>query len=184
MIGTIPSAILGVLAEKLIQDSLGAPWLIGVMLVVFGLVLYIVDRRAPASRCVDEVRLADGLRLGIAQAMALRPGVSRSGVTITAARATNFDRESAAHVSFLLSVPVIAGAALFEGLEIAQTGLGQNSASFVWGVLSSAGSSFVFIWIILAYVRRRNLGVFVWYRVAVAAVVLTLIATGARPATA
>ena len=123
MIGTIPAIVVGATLESFIQDELGQPWLIAVMLVVFGIVLYVVDRVASSRRHLEDLGVRDGLLLGIAQALALQPGVSRSGVTMTAARLLTFDREAAARFSFLLSLPVIAGAAIYEGLDLAGDGI-------------------------------------------------------------
>ena len=104
--------------ESVIQDSLGAPWLIAVMLAVFGVVLYEVDTRMPSvARASTRSASRTGLVPGLAQAMALQPGVSRSGVTMTAARAIGLDRETAARFSFLLSLPIIAGAGLYKGVD-------------------------------------------------------------------
>jgi undecaprenyl-diphosphatase len=106
VIGTIPGAIVGALFEQQNQDQLGAPWLIAMMLVVFGIVLVVVDRISRSDRAFDSIGPKTGLVLGTAQALALQPGVSRSGVTMTAARAMGLDRESAARFSFLLSLPL------------------------------------------------------------------------------
>src|SRR5207344_731855 len=108
VVGTIPAVIVGATLESFIQDELGQPWLIAVMLVVFGVVLYAVDRIAASRRHLEDLGVRDGLVLGVAQALALQPGVSRSGVTMTAARVLTFDRETAARFSFLLSLPVLA----------------------------------------------------------------------------
>ncbi|MGH2630289.1 MAG: undecaprenyl-diphosphate phosphatase [Actinomycetota bacterium] len=183
VIGTIPGAVVGFVFEDVIQDNLGAPWLISVMLAVFGVVLYEVDRRAPSVRGLGSIGVGTGLFLGIAQAMALQPGISRSGVTMTAARAIGLDRETAARFSFLLSLPIIAGAGLFKGLELTQTGFQGHDAEFFWGFVSSAVSGFLVIWGLLKYLKRHDFKVFMLYRLAVAALVLGLIATGVREAT-
>ena len=115
VVGTIPAIIVGATLESFIQDELGQPWLIAVMLVVFGVVLYAVDRIAASRRHLEDLGVRDGLVLGVAQALALQPGVSRSGVTMTAARVLTFDRETAARFSFLLSLPVIAGRGPVQG---------------------------------------------------------------------
>jgi undecaprenyl-diphosphatase len=183
IIGTIPGALAGALFEGFITDTLGQPWLIAVMLAVFGVVLYVVDRLAPIRRSFDDVTIRDGLTLGIAQAVALQPGVSRSGVTITAARAVGLDRPSAARFSFLLSLPIIAGAGLFKGIDLAKSGLPAGMAApFVAGMIASAISGFLVIWFLLAYLRRRDFALFMWYRIAVAALVFAVIALGIRPA--
>jgi undecaprenyl-diphosphatase len=183
VLGTIPGAVVGATFEGVIQERLGEPWLIAVMLVAFGIVLVMVDRRARSDRPYDSIRPRDGLLLGTAQALALQPGVSRSGVTITAARAMGLDRESAARFSFLLSLPIIAGAGVYKAVDLAGTGLQGHGAEFVVGVIASAISGFVVIWGLLRYLRRHDFTVFLWYRVALALVVVGLIAFGVRDAT-
>jgi undecaprenyl-diphosphatase len=182
-IGTIPGAIVGFLLEDLIQEELGAPWLIAVMLVVFGVVLVVVDRVARSDRVFDTIGPRTGLALGTAQALALQPGVSRSGVTITAARALGLDRESAARFSFLLSLPIIAGAGLYKAIDVAGSGLQGYGAEFVAGMVASAISGFAVIWWLLRYLQRHDFMIFLWYRIGVAALVFLLILTGARDAT-
>ena len=183
VVGTIPGAIAGALFENVIQEELGAPWLIAVMLVVFGLLLVWVDRRSRSDRAFSTIGPKEGLLLGTAQALALQPGVSRSGVTITAARAMGLDRESAARFSFLLSLPIIAGAGAFKAVDLAQTGLQGHAGEFVAGIVASAISGFVVIWGLLKYLKRHDFSVFLWYRVALAAVVVVLIVTNVRDAT-
>jgi len=183
VVGTIPGAIIGALFENLIQEKLGAPWLIAVMLVAFGVVLVVVDRAARSSRDFDSIGPKEGLLLGTAQALALQPGVSRSGVTITAARAMGLDRESAARFSFLLSLPIIAGAGAYKAVDLAQTGLQGHAVEFVAGMAASAVSGFVVIWGLLRYLRRHDFTVFLGYRVAVAAVAVVLIVANVRDAT-
>jgi undecaprenyl-diphosphatase len=180
VLGTLPGVVIGATFEDLIQDRLGAPWLIAVMLVAFGLLLVLVDRRARDTRSFDSIRPTDGLLLGTAQALALQPGVSRSGVTITAARAMGLDREAAARISFLLSLPIIAGAGVYEGLDVARTGLQGNGDVFLAGLVASAVSGFAVIWGLLRYLRRHDFTVFLWYRIALAALVVALIVTGVR----
>jgi undecaprenyl-diphosphatase len=183
-LGTIPGALAGALFEDLIQRRLGDPWLIAIMLVVFGLILVVVDRIARSDRAFDTIRPGDGALLGVAQALALQPGVSRSGVTITAGRAIGLDREAAARFSFLLSLPIIAGAGLYKGVDLARTGFHGLAAEFLAGTVASAVSGFFVIWGLLRYLRRHDFTVFLWYRVAVAVLVFVLIATGVRSATA
>jgi undecaprenyl-diphosphatase len=183
VLGTIPGVIIGVLFESTIQDTLGQPWLIAVTLAVFGVVLWWVDLHAPSTRDFDSITPRTGFGLGVAQAMALQPGVSRSGVTMTAARWIGIERESAARFSFLLSLPIIAGAGLYKGFDLVGTGFQGYGAQFFWGFVSSAISGFVAIWWLLRYLRRNDFALFMWFRLAVAAIVLLLIATGARPPT-
>ncbi|HEY7873700.1 MAG TPA: undecaprenyl-diphosphate phosphatase, partial [Actinomycetota bacterium] len=151
---------------------------------VFGILLYVVDRSAPKRKEVDDVTALDALLIGTAQAMALSPGVSRSGATITAARWRGLERETAARFSFLLSLPVIAGAGVFKGLDVLETGLPPGMGPpFFWGFVASAISGFLVIWLLLAYVKKRDFAPFVVYRLAAALLVFGLVVTGARSAT-
>ena len=186
VIGTIPGALVGALLEGLIERTLGEPWLIALMLAVFGVVLFVVDRRARASRELSDLRLPDAVLIGLAQAAALQPGISRSGATMTVGRALGLTREAAARFSFLLSLPVIGGAGVYKGLKLL---FGAERIPpgfvwpFVWGTVASAVSGFLVIWWLLSYLRRRDFAPFVLYRLAVAALVLAIIASGVRPAT-
>lgn len=183
VIGTIPGAAVGAIAEDFIERNLGQPWLIAVMLAVFGVVLYAVDRTTKGNRPLSALRLQDALLIGMAQAVALQPGVSRSGVTITMARGVGLDRPAAARFSFLLSLPIIAGAGVFKGAKLLTEGFPPGTAApFLWGTLASAVSGFLAIWGLLAYLRRRDFAPFAIYRVIAAAVVLGIIAAGVRPA--
>jgi undecaprenyl-diphosphatase len=186
VIGTVPGAIAGALFEDVIEKKLGEPYLIAIMLVVFGVILYVVDRRARQTRDMTDLRFGDALFIGLAQAVALQPGVSRSGVTITAARGMGLRREDAARFSFLLSIPIIGGAGVFKGAKLLTgaehipPGFGP---AFAWGVVASAISGFLVIWALLAYLRRRDFAPFVLYRLAAAGVVFGIIAAGVRSAT-
>jgi len=186
VIGTIPGAVVGALFEDIIEEKLGQPWLIAVMLAAFGVVLFLVDRRARRTREFRHLRRSDAVIIGLAQAAALQPGVSRSGVTITAARALGLAREAAARFSFLLSLPIIGGAGVYKGLKLL-TGSEHIPSGFtwpfVWGIVASAVSGFLVIWALLSYLRRRDFAPFMLYRLAAAALVFGVIVAGVRPAT-
>lgn len=181
LVSAIPGAIVGATLEGVIEDNLGQPVLIGVMLIVFGVVLFFADR-LPARRHQDDFRLRDALLMGTAQAVALQPGVSRSGITISMGRWLAFDRGAAARLSFLMSLPIIAGAGLFEGAEvIANGGIPDDYvAPFVWGMLAAAVSSFLVIGWLLRFLQTRSFAPFVVYRVVVGAAVILIFATGLR----
>jgi undecaprenyl-diphosphatase len=183
VIGTIPGALFGYLFENVIERKLGEPWLIAIMLAVFGVVLYLVDLKMKSDRSIDNITQKDGLFLGLAQALALQPGVSRSGITMTGARLLGLNREAAARFSFLLALPIIAGAGAKAALDLAQTGLGANGAAFFWGFVASAISGFIVIWGLLGYLRKHTFKAFMIYRLVIAAIVFGLIATGTRSAT-
>jgi undecaprenyl-diphosphatase len=182
-IATVPAVIVGAVGEGIIEDELGEPWQIAVFLVVFGLLLAWADRR-PQRIDLEHIDARRALEIGVAQALALMPGVSRSGITITAGRFLGLDREAAARFSFLLLAPVTAGAAVYEGLEVMRDGLPAGQGGPVaLGMVASAVSGFAAISLLLRYVRTHSYDVFVIYRLVVAAVILLLIATGVRSAT-
>jgi undecaprenyl-diphosphatase len=183
-VATVPAALVGFFGEDVIAGRLGEPWQIAVLIAVFAIVLWIADRR-PTTRGLDDLGPGTALAIGLAQSLALMPGVSRSGVTISAARLLGLDRDSAARLSFLLLIPIVFGAALFKGTTDVLLGdLPPGSAGpFVVGMVAAAVSGLAAIWGLLAYVRRHDYTVFVVYRLLVAAFVLLLIATGVREAT-
>jgi undecaprenyl-diphosphatase len=180
---TVPAAITGAAGEGLIADNLGEPWQIAILLAVFGVLLWVADRR-PQTRHMDELTLGRSFAVGLAQTLALAPGVSRSGITITAGRFLGLDRDSAARFSFLLLVPITTGAVLWKGLtDVVLGDLPPGSAGpFVVGTIASAVSGFAAIVFLLGYVRRHDYSVFAIYRLLVAAIVLLLIASGVRDA--
>ena len=154
-----------------------------IMLAVGGVLLWWVDARSRLDRGLDSIGPRTGLGLGALQALALQPGVSRSGITMTGARWIGLDRESSARFSFLLAIPIIAGAGLAKGVDLLQTGFQGYATEFFWGFVASAISGFVVIWFLLGYLRRHTFKAFMWYRLAVAALIFILIVTGARSAT-
>jgi undecaprenyl-diphosphatase len=184
VIGTIPGAIVGGLFEDVITNKLGQPWLIATMLAIFGVVLYVVDKGAKRSRTIEDLSVKDGGIMGIAQALALQPGVSRSGITMTAGRLLGLDRESAARFSFLLALPIIAGAGVLKGIGLVGTGFQGYGSQFLWGFLASAISGFIVIWGLLRYLRGHDYKIFMIYRLAVAVLVFGLIIANVRSATA
>ena len=183
VVGTIPAVFVGAALEEVIQENLSQPWLIAVMFVAFGVVLWLVDRIMAQARSFETIGVRTGLYLGIAQSLALQPGVSRSGVTMTAARLIGLDREASARFSFLLSIPVVLGAGLFKSVDLVQHRLQGYGSEFFWGFVASAVSGFVVIAFLLRYLRGHSFAIFLWYRLAVAALTFGLIATGVRPAT-
>ena len=180
---TVPAAIVGAVGENLIAERLGEPWQIAILLAVFGVVLYAADRR-PQTKQMGEIGLRAAVAVGLAQSLSLMPGVSRSGITITAGRFLGLDRDSAARFSFLLLVPITFGAVAYKGIgDVLLADLPHGTAGpFVVGSLASLASALVAISALLGYVRRHDYSAFVVYRLLVAAIVLLLIATGARVA--
>jgi undecaprenyl-diphosphatase len=184
LVATIPAGIVGLTLEDQIAENLGEPWQIGILLAVFAVVLWWADRR-PERRTAADLGLGQALGIGVAQSLALMPGVSRSGITITAGRWLGLDRDSAARLSFLLLIPTVLGAVALKG--VADVLLGDLPSGwqgpFLVGTLAAAGSGLLAIQGLLGYVRRHDYSVFVVYRLLAAAAVLLVIAAGAREAT-
>jgi undecaprenyl-diphosphatase len=182
-IGTVPAVIAGGLASDFIDEHLGEPWMIAVQLIVFGALLDWADRR-PQERPLEGTKLRDGAWIGIAQVLALAPGTSRSGITITAARFLGLDRDGAARFSFLLLIPIVAGATLFKGIGALNEGLPPGvAAPMVVGTVAAAISGYAAIVFLLRLVRTTSYRPFVIYRYAAGVAILVVIATGLRPAT-
>jgi undecaprenyl-diphosphatase len=182
-VGTIPAVIAGGLSSDFIDEHLGEPWMIALQLIFFGALLGYADRM-PQRRHLDDSTLRDGWYIGLAQVLALAPGTSRSGITITAARWLGLDRDAAARFSFLLLIPVVAGATLFKGLGAVHDGLPSGVAGpMVAGTIAAAVSGYLAISFLLRLVRTSSYRPFVYYRCAAGAAILLIIATGLRPAT-
>jgi undecaprenyl-diphosphatase len=182
VLSAVPSAIAGATLEGVITDRLGHPWQIAAFLAVFGVLLWWVDRTARQATGYEDLSRRQVAAMSLAQAAALMPGVSRSGVTITAARATGVSRDAAARFSFLMSLPVILGAGLYSALTL-EGGSGGLGAQFAVGIVASGTSGALAVFGVLSFLRRHSLGAFMWYRLAAAAAVLLVVATGLRPAT-
>jgi undecaprenyl-diphosphatase len=179
----VPAVIAGGLGASFIEDHLGEPWMIGIQLILFGALLGWADR-LPQSREFDQVQIGDGLKVGLAQVLALAPGTSRSGITITAARYLGFDRDSSARVSFLLLIPAVAGATVYSAYKAVHDGLPDDVAGpIVVGTIASAISGYLAIAWLLRLLRTHSYRPFVLYRYFAGAFVLLLIATGVRSAT-
>jgi undecaprenyl-diphosphatase len=182
-VGTVPAVIFGGLAASFIEDHLGEPWMIAIQLILFGALLLYADR-LPQRKGLEESTVKDGLYIGLAQVLALAPGTSRSGITITAARYLGLDRDAAARFSFLLLIPIVAGATVFKAASAIHEGLPSGVAGpMVVGTLAAAISGYLAIAFLLRLLRTSSYAPFVYYRFAVGVAVLLIIATGLRPAT-
>ena len=181
---TIPAALFGALGEETIEKHLGQPWQIAINLAAFGILLWIADR-SPETRKLEEIGLGTGFLVGCAQLIALMPGVSRSGITITAGRFLKLDRDSAARFSFFLLVPIVFGAVLYKGLKHVVFGSLPSGweGPFLVGTVAAAGAGLIAIDLLLGYLRRHDYSIFVVYRLALAAAIAIIIVTGVRDAT-
>ena len=173
VIATIPAAIFGLLLEKQAETIFRAPALTATALIVMGALLWWADRTAPATRPLAEMTWKQALIVGCAQVFALIPGVSRSGSTITAARALQFDRQSAAVFSFLMSMPVIAAAAILKVPKLLASGI---DVQVVVGITAAAISSWLAIAVLLRFIQKNGFGVFAIYRFLLGAAVYALVA--------
>ena len=152
------------------------PALIAVLLMVFGLVLWWADKYGSKERQVEQVGWLDGLLIGASQALALFPGVSRSGTTIAAGLWRGLSREAAARFSFLLATPITAGAVTIKLLDVLDKGIpADEQAAFIVGVVAAMLVGVATIHWMLGYIRKQSLMVFVWYRIIIGAILLVLI---------
>jgi undecaprenyl-diphosphatase len=181
---TIPAAFAGAAGEDVIEEHLGQPWQIAILLAVFGILLWVADR-LPERRTIQDLRFGTAVAIGMSQILALVPGVSRSGITITTGRAAGLDRDSAARFSFLLLIPVVFGAVAYEGVKhvLIESLPAGSTGPFIVGTLAAAGVGLIAIDVLLGYVRRHDYSAFVVYRLLAAGIVLAIIATGLRDAT-
>jgi undecaprenyl-diphosphatase len=180
VVATIPAAAVGALFESWIDERLGTPTIIAISLIGFGILLWWADRQT-GTREVEDFQTRDALMIGAAQALALNPGTSRSGITITAARQTGFDRDAAARISFLMSLPVIAGAIVLKMGGLIADGMPEGLLTpMIVGIVTSGLSGWVAVWGTLRLVRTRDFTPFVLYRVALGIFVLIVVAAGWR----
>jgi undecaprenyl-diphosphatase len=180
VLSSLPAAVAGALLEKTIDDKLGKPGLIAVSLIVFGVWLGVADRRA-GSRTLDDFDRDDAVKVGAAQVLALNPGTSRSGITMTAARYLGFTRDAAARASFLMAIPVTAGAVAYKLLKLAKDGVPSGlGVPMVVGIVTAGLSGWAAVWGMLRLIRTRSFMPFVIYRCALGVVVLVILAAGWR----
>lgn len=178
VIASVPAATIGFALDQLLKGR-SPEVVVGIMLIVFGVVLWLTDRR-PAARGVDDFALRDALIMGFAQALALQPGVSRSGATISAGRYVGLDRVAATRISFLMSLPIIGGAGLYKGIDVVVSGgiPPGFGAAFAWGMASAAVTGFAAVWALLRLMQTRTFTPFVVYRIILGAAVIALVAAG------
>lgn len=180
ILSCLPAALVGALFEDAIDERLGTPGLIAVSLVVFGALLLVADRAA-GRRTLEDYTAGDALAIGAAQVLALNPGTSRSGITMTAARWMGFDRDSAARASFLMAIPVTLGAVVLKLVRLVTDGVPAGLvAPMAVGIVAAGISGWFAVWGTLHLVRTRTFGWFVGYRIALALLVWALMITDVR----
>lgn len=171
IVASVPGAIIGVLLEKQAETIFRSPVLIAATLTALGVILWVADAFGSKKRRIEDLTFLDALLIGLSQALAIIPGVSRSGATITTARILGIERADAANFSFLMATPIIAGAGMLEAHKLFRTGLGTQLG---WGFAASAVFGLLAIIGLLSFVRTRTYRPFAIYRIALAAIVVAV----------
>ncbi|MEZ5356857.1 MAG: undecaprenyl-diphosphatase UppP [Bryobacteraceae bacterium] len=173
---SIPVGVLGLLFKEYAETTLRSPWVIGTMMIAVALVMEAADRVGRKQKGIEHVGLSDAVAIGLAQAVAIIPGTSRSGITISAGLFQNLDRHAAARFSFLLSTPAVAAAAAKAFLDLYKEGgvPPDMRVAFVLGILVSGLSGLAAIGFLMNYLRRASLRVFVLYRIIFGIIIFAL----------
>lgn len=177
VVATIPAAIAGLALEDLAETTFRSPRLIAINLMVMGVVLWLVDRRSRRDRPLSGMTVRDAVTIGFIQCLALLPGVSRSGSTITGARFLGFDRQAAAVFSFLMSFPVTLAAAVLKAPDAFTPG--TDATTILIGIVAAAASSWLAIAVLLRFISRHSFGVFAAYRLILGVIILATLAARA-----
>jgi undecaprenyl-diphosphatase len=176
--GSVPIVVLGVMLKDTIEEDFRSLWIIGTTLIVLGLVLGLADRVGRTDKAIRDLSLRDAILMGLAQALALIPGVSRSGATLSMGRFLGYDREAATRYAFLLAIPAVVGAGLFELKEIPDgDNLYGTGPTIVATVIAFVVGYAAIAWL-LKYVTTHSYAPFVLYRIALGAGTLGLVAAG------
>ena len=170
ILATIPAGVSGLVFNDYISENLRSSAVIATTTVLFGLLLWLSDFKGSRSRALKSINWKDALIIGFSQALALIPGTSRSGITMTAALLIGFSRDAAARYSFLLSIPLIAAAGLLKGLELAETGTDAQWVMVGVGTMASFLSAYACIHLFLSFLERIGFTPFVIYRLLLGAV--------------
>jgi undecaprenyl-diphosphatase len=174
-LASVPAGVAGLLFKDEIETKLRNPLLMGAMLIGIGVLLYLGDRVGKRTRHIGEITLTDSLLIGCSQALALIPGTSRSGVTITTGLFRGLTRGAAARFSFLLSTPIVAASGLKALLDLREAGVSEGMMTpFLVGIAVSAATGLLVITLFLRYLRQRSMNVFVAYRIIFGIIVIAL----------
>lgn len=171
IVASIPGALVGITFENYAETVLRSPMIIGTMLIIMGFMLYLAERLGKKRTSIEEMTWAQSLGVGISQALAIIPGVSRSGVTMTSGLFLGLHRETAARFSFLLSMPIVTGAGI---LKLKDLPAGAINTSFIVGVLTSGIVGFLVIGFLLRWLKKSSFVPFVWYRFCLGAFLITV----------
>lgn len=179
ILGTIPIVLVGFFAQDYIRSVFRSLWLVAVVLIVFGIILGVVDLLAKRTRAIEQLSYRDGLIIGVAQMLALIPGVSRSGATMTAGRALGYTRPAAARFGFLLAVPAVFGSGLYELWHSFREPEGAYGyAETAVATVVAFGVGFAVIAFLMRYIEKRSFLPFVIYRILLGGALLVLLSLG------
>jgi len=183
VLATLPAAVIGFLAEKTVESTLRSPFVLSVTLIGVAILLWLAEKIARLQKEMHQLSIRDAMSIGLAQALALVPGTSRSGITIAVGLFRGLTRETAARFSFLLSGPIIAGAGLKKLIDLCRTGVSENEMlPMTLGFLSSLLFGYFTIKFLMSYLQRNTLRIFILYRIALGILILALIGgAGFRP---
>jgi undecaprenyl-diphosphatase len=168
IIGTLPAVIIGLSIESIISRYLRNPWIVVFTLFAVAILIFWAEKFSKKNRGYSDFNIKHSFLIGVAQAIALIPGVSRSGITMTTSLFLGYDRVSAAKFSFLLSAPIILGAGVYEGLKLYKHGLHTLLSMYLVGFISSAISGYFAIAFLMKFLQTRNFFPFVYYRIILA----------------
>jgi undecaprenyl-diphosphatase len=179
VIGTFPIGICGLALKKHIEGEWRSLYVIAASLILLGVLLWVAERLASFQKDLAQIGWVESQLVGLAQAVALIPGSSRSGTTMTAAMLVGLTREAAARFSFLLGIPAIGAAGVFELRELLKHGVSDAGlSSLIVGTLAAVVSGYLAIDLLLKYLRRNTMYVFIWYRIALGLLLLALLGAG------
>lgn len=172
IIGTIPAVVFGYLCKPLIEEYARSAAIIAITTIVFGVFLLVADKTAKQTKTLEKLNLSSVIWIGLSQMLAIIPGTSRSGITMTSALMLGFDRESAARFSFLLSIPTILGAGVLAGMDLVGTSVVIDWNAMLYGVIFSFISAYACIYLFLSWISRLGMTPFVIYRLILGAVLV------------
>lgn len=179
LFGSIPIVTIGLALKKIIEgDITKSLFLIGIMLILIALCMGYAEKKASFERSIQDIKLKDALLIGLAQALALIPGSSRSGTTITAGLFLGLNREAAARFSFLLSIPAVLGSGILELKKAIPIVSGEDFSSLMIATIISGISGYAAIAFLLNYLRSKSIGIFIYYRLALGCLLLFLAVSG------
>jgi undecaprenyl-diphosphatase len=177
VLGTIPIVVLGVLFKHYIETTARSLYLISISLIFFAIILFIAEKIAKLKKDITNISWFESQLVGIFQALALIPGASRSGVTITAGLFAGLTRETAARFSFLLSMPAVFASAFYEFWEVRNQLSGDGIGNLIICIIVSGISGYLAIEFLLRYLKKHNTYIFIWYRIVIGVIILMLLIT-------